>query len=299
MRKLSAGTMAVVAVGVGVATWGALTLIAPHHREEVKLEGIVAPEAVFDDSAPAPAELAEAPEPAAIEPVDDQLAPEVAAPVAADLAPPPEEEDAPAPAPAKPVPAPKTVAESDVVAARPPPVITPAKPQAKAELAAAKPAPVVAPPAPKPEPAKPAPKPAAVAAAPKAEPKPKPADVATPAPAAAHKPASTPATAWWQGPENSANLQIVYVGSAAFKRAIVVMGSSAFASTASAEQYIAVIDAAGRRVAGRWEQSTANRSMLVMPVPAAGRYEVVIGGGLSDQQNRVLGATLRGSVKVE
>lgn len=139
--------------------------------------------------------------------------------------------------------------------------------------------PAVAPePAPTPEPAKPAPRP---------QPK---------KPAVAAKPA--PPGPWWQAGAGKSGLQVIYAGSAAFKRAIVVMGNAPFAD-AGAGRSIRVSDAAGKAVAGQWELGPNNKAMLVFPVAQAGRYQVTVGSDLTDAQGRKLGRTLKGGVQVQ
>lgn len=294
MKKPNGRTMAAIAVAVGAITYGALTLLSPHHREEVTLEGLVPTESVFGDKAvAAPTEVAQA---AAAIPVAEPAAPppaEIAAEtVGSDIAPPPDEPvEVPAKAPAAPVAAPATPV-------KPKPVAPAAKPEPQAPPPPAKPAPKVEPPV---AAVKPAAKPEAKKTEEKKAPEKKPQEKKPAAPAKPETPAAgprVPAVAWWIN-QNPAALQISYVGSAAFKRAIVIMAGGNFASAAAADQHIAVLTPDGRRLSGQWELSPANRSMLVFSIPDAGPYQVIIGGAFSDQQNRAVGTTLRGSVQVQ
>lgn len=280
MNKPKAWTMAAISLAVGIASYGVLKLIAPYETEDIKLEGLVPAEAVFGDDTPAaaaPAEVAAAPAEAPAEMARE----DPVATIGAELAPPPDEpqlESAAAPATAAPEPA-ATAPEP----APAPPAAPATKPAMKAE--------------PKPE-AKPEPKPAPKPVA-KTESRPatKPAaakPAAAPAPSTVAAPATT---AWWQGGSPN-GLQVVYVGSASFKRAIVVLGNAPFAGATAGDQAIAVIDANGRQLSGSWEQTAVNPSMLVFPVSAPGVYQVIIGGSLSDARNRTLGVSLRGPVRV-
>jgi len=164
--------------------------------------------------------------------------------------------------------------------------------------AAAAPAPAPAPeastPPPAPEPAaaaaEPAPAPAPVAEAPKPKPKPK------PKPA---KKAAAPTVAWWSGADTPDKLAMVYAGSAAYKKAVVLMFNGSFEGADSANKSIKVTDANGKTVSGSWELGANNPRMLVMTVPKAGRYTVVVNPGLTDRNKRSLGKTLQGPVQVQ
>lgn len=157
--------------------------------------------------------------------------------------------------------------------------------------AAATPSPAVATPAPAPTPtptATAAPEPSATPAA-TAQPKPRSAPARTPAPRI---------TQWW-GPESDANLSVIYAGSAAYTRAIVLMFNGAFRDAASAQQHLRVHDATGKAVPGSWEVGASNRRMLVFPVAQTGIYTVTVGAGLADQAGRVVGKEQQGPVRVQ
>lgn len=259
MSNLAGWKLAVAALVVGGGTYLALEWLKPYHHPEVKLEGLVPADAVFNGAAAPATDTAAAGDntvaasnaPAAA-PIETKPAPVPEAAV-----PPPAPEPAPAPAAvvAKPAP-PVAVAPAPAPAVKP--VAPPPAPLAKAEPAKAKPV------------AKPS----------------KPAE-ATPA---------VPATAWWQS--SSSGFAVVYAGSAAFKRALVVMANAPFASADSANQAIKVLDAAGKPVNGHWELNSVNPSMLVFPVSSTGIYQVQIGAALSDRQNRPLDKAVQGPIQV-
>ncbi|SEQ99272.1 hypothetical protein SAMN04488038_113140 [Solimonas aquatica] len=104
--------------------------------------------------------------------------------------------------------------------------------------------------------------------------------------------------AWWQSTASSSGFSVIYAGSAAFRRALVVMGNAPFASADSANTTIKVLDASGKPVSGHWELNSVNPSMLVFPLADLGVYRVQIGAALSDRQNRTLGTALQGSIQV-
>lgn len=143
---------------------------------------------------------------------------------------------------------------------------------------------------------------------PEAEPAPEPVAKPQPAPAqpvAPSKPASTPPsrkaeklTQWW-GPESATNLSVVYAGSAAYTRAIVLMFNGAFDDASSAAKNIRVTDANGKAVAGSWQIGANNKRMLLFPVGKTGTYTVSVGSGLVDRTGRKLGKSLRGPVRVQ
>jgi len=259
------------AVAVGIGTYAVLTLLLPHKKEEVVMEGLVPVETVFGEALKSPTEVAAAapeaqtPDAEAINPTGGESADAAV-----------NSDDAAAAAPAEPVAA--------TPPAEPEPVAEPEPEPAPAPQAAPEP---VAPPAPAPAPKAPV-KPAVA----------KPAD-STPAKVArASEKAAEATTPWWQS-SGGDGLQVVYVGSAAYKRAIVVMGNAAFGDAASAAQHIQVVDRNGKRVSGNWEVNQNNSTMLVLPVEANGRYQLTIGAGLSDAKGRTLGQSLKGAVFVE
>lgn len=165
-------------------------------------------------------------------------------------------------------------------------------PQPQSEPAAI--APTEPPPQAEPEPepesapaAAPAPKPQA-APAPPAKPETK--------PAPAKK--AEPLTQWW-GPESPTQLSLVYAGSAAYTRAIVLMFNGAFDDTASAAKNLRVTDASGKAVGGSWQVGANNKRMLLLPVSKAGVYTVSVGAGLSDRSGRKTGKAIKGPVRVQ
>ncbi|WP_370305017.1 hypothetical protein [Sinimarinibacterium flocculans] len=152
--------------------------------------------------------------------------------------------------------------------------------------------------APTPKPPAPTPTPtAAPTAAPTPAATPRPTPAATPR-ATASAPAAARLTQWW-GPEADGRLSVVYAGSAAYTRAIVLMFNGAFADASSAQQHLRVRDAAGKAVEGRWEVGTSNRRMLLFPVARTGTYTVTVGGGLADRDGRTVGNPLQGPVRVQ
>lgn len=281
-------TLGVISVAITAGTYFVLHSIAPqrHVEEKRKQEG-PSVDQVFagqlnlasldSDAAPA-AEAPAAAVPAAAEaPVEAaaETAPEEAAPADA---------TAEAAAPTGDVDASGGDMGAPGVAAV---AAAPAEAPAPAEPAAAEPAPAAAP-APAAEPA-PAPAPAQVAEAPK--PAAKPVEKKKPAPA-------KPVGPWW-GAESPNSLSVVYAGSAAYKKAVVLMLNGTFDNAESANKNIKVKDAAGKAVSGKWELGATNKKMLVFPVSKNGRYTVSVGSGLSDRNNRALGKKLSGAVQVQ
>lgn len=187
-------------------------------------------------------------------------------------------------------------------AAEPPPADASTEPAA-ADAAAAEPAaaepevaaaePAAAAPAPEPEPA------AAPAPAPEPAPAPAPVAAAKPAPAAA-APASKPAPKrepiqpWWSG-DLDGELSVVYVGSLANKKAIVVMFNGAFKDTASLNQNAKVN---GGNISGKWEISPNNSRMATFSVPKSGRYQLVLASGLTDGSGKAMKKAQQGPVDI-
>ncbi|WP_028079546.1 hypothetical protein [Solimonas soli] len=266
-----------IAVVVGVGTYVGLKLLLPHHKVEVLMEGLVPADSVFGDKLKSPTEVAAAAQtPGAADAGAAATTPSGPAVNTDDAT------AAPAAAPAE------TAAADSAAEAPPPPPAEPAPAAAAAEPAA--PAAASEPPAPQ---AKPAARPAA--------PKPPRGDsgkapkAASAASGEAQAAASSP---WWQTAGGD-GLHIVYVGSAAYKRAIVVMGSAPFADAAAAGKNIQVVDRVGKRVGGAWEINRNNPTMLVLPVDANGRYQLTIGAALADAKGHELGQSLKGAVLVE
>jgi type IV secretory pathway VirB10-like protein len=265
-----------IALIVGVGTYLGLELLLPHHKTEVTLEGLVPAESVFGDKLKSPEEVAAA----AQTPGTGEANAEVTTPsgpaVNTDDATAAASETATA-APAAEAPAPSEPAQAAAPS-------EPTPPPAPAAEAAPVEKPVVA--------EKPAAKPAA---------KPATKTETAAAPAPGKKPAAkrdVSASPWWQSSTGN-GLRVVYVGSAAYKRAIVIMGNAPFGDAASAGKNIRVTDAAGKRVSGKWELGASNQAMLILPVAQAGRYQVAIDAALSDTQSRKLGTALKGGVQVQ
>lgn len=263
--------IAVLALAIAVGTYFVLEQMYPHEVEEVKIDSGVTVEEVFSGTLqPAPAtEVASAPvepaapapaEPGAIEPAPAPVEPGATEPAAMEPATEPAE-----PAPAALEPEPEPTPEPEPIEPEPAP----------APKATPPPAPVIEP---APAPAKPK--------APPAKPK------ATPA-----KPAA-PAKPWW-GPERADRLSLVYAGSAAYKRALVLMFNGTFDNTTSARANLQVLDGAGKPVAGAWELGASNKRMLLFPVKKAGAYTVVIKPALADNKGRTVAAPMQGPVQVQ
>lgn len=153
-------------------------------------------------------------------------------------------------------------------------------------------------PEPTPEPSpvptpKPTPEPTAKAA--KAAP-PAPAGLPTPRPTAGKSPPPK-LTQWW-GPESPAHLSIIYAGSAAYTRAIVLMFNGAFDDASSADRNLSVTGPGGKAMQGRWQVGANNKRMLLFPVDRPGIYTVSVQPELSDRNGRKLGKRLSGPVQV-
>lgn len=261
--------IAVAAVLVGVVTYFGLELLLPHHKVEVKMEGLVPADSVFGDSLKAPDQVAaaEATTPGAADVNGPAAGTSSDAAASSDDAMAPAGDDAAADTSAEP--SADAAAASDSEAA----------PEPETAPAAAEPEPA-APPVEKPKPAaKPAPKPAA---------KPAPKKDAAPV-----KP-----TTWWVSGKSD-GLQLVYAGSASFERAIVLLSGSPFAGAASANQNIHVSDSSGNAVAGQWKLSPNNSKMLIFPVPAKGTFKVSVDAGLKGANNQTVGKPLKGAVLVQ
>lgn len=288
--KSKALTLGVVSVALAAGTFFVLNKIAPQkHVEEKRTQQGPTVDEVFAGSlnlaaaesdappASAPADGA-APADAAAEPAVDateggEMASETAAPM-----------DAPA---AEAMPA-ETAASGDMGAVESS-AAPAAAPAAEAEPA---PAPAASEPPPTAAPtAEPEPEPAPAAEAPKPKPAAKPVEKKKPA-------AKQPVVAWWTG-ESATSLSLVYAGSAAYKKAVVLMFSGSFDSTDSATKNIQVQDANGKTVSGQWELGASNPRMLVFPVQKSGRYKVVVNSDLTDRNKRKLGRTLLGPVQVQ
>lgn len=263
--------LAGAATALSVGTYVALTLIKPHHPEEVKVADVIPAEQVFagtlntsgDTATPAAAATEPAPAPAATT------------------------EAASAPAAEAPVSAP---AEAATAAAEQPAPSAAAEPASEAAVVQAA-APAQATPEPAPEPAAaPAPKPRKPAPARRA---PSHATAGTVKQTAG----SSGLKAWWPE-EKPDQLSLVYAGPAAFKKAVVLIFNGAFFKTDSATENLKVLDSKGQAVAGEWELGPNNRRMLVFPVSTGGKYTVVVGAGLADNSGRKLANRLSGGVLV-
>ncbi|MDD3762228.1 MAG: hypothetical protein PHP86_02920 [Nevskiales bacterium] len=149
---------------------------------------------------------------------------------------------------------------------------------------------------PTPEPA-PTPTPSA---APTPTPKP------TPAPAATRSkpraPPPTPAarlTQWWDTAATPTGLTVVYAGSAAYTRAIVLMFNGAFDDSTAAEQHVTITDSKGTPVSGQWSVGSNNKRMLQFAVSKPGVYNVTVGAGMQDRAGQTLKQSLKGPVRVQ
>jgi hypothetical protein len=273
--------IAAIAIAVGVVTYVGLEVLLPHHKPDVKLSGLVPADSVFSGKLQAPGEVAAATEATPGSTAADAGATTPSGPaVATDDAMAASDEGSDADQRALV----DTTSPGDDDGA--------ANADAQTATAAAPEAAPAAEPAPEPvAPAQPAPKPAS---------KPAPAKPAA-KPAPQKKPVAKAGKTgpWWESAGNGNGLHVIYAGSAAFERAIVVMGNAPFASAASANQNIHVSDAAGKAIAGSWKLGANNKSMLVFPVGKAGKFQVAVGAGLSDAKNRKLGQAVKGVVVVQ
>lgn len=126
-----------------------------------------------------------------------------------------------------------------------------------------------------------------------------------PAPAIASKPkAKTPPpadvlTTWWTpgSQVQSGQFALVYAGSAAFDKAIVLLFSNPVGDPTSAARSIRITDVNGKPVRGTWRTSAQNPRMLIFNVPE-GRYDLTLDKGMTDAQGRSLGRNLHGPVYV-
>ena len=267
--------IAAVAIVVGVVTYVGLEILLPHHKVDVKLSGLVPADSVFSGTLQAPD----------------------AAAAAAAATPGSETADAGATTPSGPAvnTDDATLASGDNPDAGQTALVdTTASGDDESVAAVDAHAADTAVSAPASEPA-----PSAAVAAAKPASQPKPANKPAPAKPAAKKSVASTAkpASWWESSGNG--LRVIYVGSAAFERAIVVMGNAPFANVTSASQNIRISDASGKPVAGSWKLGANNKSMLVFPVSKAGKFEVAVGAGLSDAGNRKLGQSLKGPVTVQ
>ncbi len=142
------------------------------------------------------------------------------------------------------------------------------------------------------------PEPAPAPATRREPPAPKPAAAARPQPSAPSVRNSAQPTQWW-GPESDAQLSVLYAGSAAYTRAIVLMFNGAFDDTRSATQHLRVTDANGKAVSGSWQLGTNSKRMLLFPVSRSGVYTVSVGAALTDRTGRALGQALKGPVRIQ
>lgn len=268
--------ISVLAAIIAAGTYFVLENIKPHNKEEVKAAAGPSVDEVFSGKLDT-SQVASAPaEPAAPPPPDSMTAAE---PSAAEPA-------APEPAAAEPAaeaPAPEPAPSEPAQAAAPEPAPAPVEPE----------------PAPKSEPP-PVAKVEEPAPAPTAEPAPAPKAESAPAKPAA-KPAPKkviPIKPWW-GAERADKLSLVFAGSAAYKRAVVLMFNGTFDDAAGANANIKVQDANGKPVKGSWELGATNKRMLTFPVGKSGIYKIVVGAGLTDNKNRALAAAMQGPVQVQ
>lgn len=147
--------------------------------------------------------------------------------------------------------------------------------------------------APQAEPAAAEPAQAAAAPAPASQAKPK-----APAAAAPASKSPAPAPTWW-GQSAPGELGLVYAGSAAYARAIVLMFDGDFANPSAAGKQIRVSNAAGKTVSGSWSVNDKNPRMLTFKVDSPGTYRVSLNAALTDKAGRKLGRNQQGPVTVQ
>jgi hypothetical protein len=90
---------------------------------------------------------------------------------------------------------------------------------------------------------------------------------------------------------------VVYVGSAAYTRALVVMADGPFADVAATSRHLRVMRQ-GQTVSGQWQIAPQNPQMLVFPVEEVGVYELSIAEGLVDRNGRRYGVSRSGPIQV-
>jgi hypothetical protein len=104
--------------------------------------------------------------------------------------------------------------------------------------------------------------------------------------------------AWWAGANTPPDrLSVVYVGAAAYTRAIVLLADGPFADAAATARHLRVLRD-GQPVSGQWQISPQNPQMLVFPVAEVGVYELAIAEGLVDRNGRRYGVGRSGPVRV-
>lgn len=121
---------------------------------------------------------------------------------------------------------------------------------------------------------------------------------ATPRAAAARTAAPVVSLEPWWGAESATGLSIVYAGSAAYTRAVVLMFNGEFADASAAQSQLQVTDSNGRAVAGQWQVNPKNPRMLLFPVSRNGIYTITAKPALSDRNGRSLGSQQKGPVRV-
>lgn len=263
---MKALTMSGVAVAVAVVTYFGLGLVFPPQQEvQEGQDHAQALSRVFSDT------LQETPIEAVETRTEEGPAPETGD-AAAETAP----EALPPEADAAPVEADTVEVTEDVVAEEPAPVQAAEPEPAPAETVAAAPAPA------------PAQKPAA---APKAASKPQSGSTG-----GANK-NQNPAPTWW-GRSAPGDLNLVYAGSAAYARALVLMFDGDFKDPSALSRNIKVVDASGKIAGARWEINDKNPRMAVLPLSAAGTYRVSVSADLTDAGGRKLGTAQQGPVRI-
>lgn len=80
--------------------------------------------------------------------------------------------------------------------------------------------------------------------------------------------------------------------------ALALVFTGEFAPTGDFSDYIMVIDASGRHVAGRWRVSN-NAKVLFFPVAQAGEYRVILTPGLQDSDGEILRQRYHGTIDVK
>lgn len=122
--------------------------------------------------------------------------------------------------------------------------------------------------------------------------------------AAMHTVASTdlpPATAvhrWWPAEPADSGFGIRHVGPLAGERAIAMFFLGAVAADTLTE-HVVVRNSDGDTLDPQWQVPADNSRLALMPVPARGRYTLIVNGRLADVRGRALGRNLHGPIFVQ
>lgn len=195
---------------------------------------------------------------------------------------------------ATPAPAPAQDSASEDLTEEPPPPAQPATPAPAPQPQAATP-----PPAEAPQPAPPeAPKPNAAARKPAA-----PANstsVAEPTgPVKAKPPEADIIKPWWPDPAKlpAQQLKLQYAGQVQGEQAIALLFSDPV-NLDSVRQHVQILTLSGNNVAGTWELGK-NPRLAVFRGARPGRYTVILGPEVADQQGLMLGMKLQGPAYIQ